>query len=128
LRVLLDTHSLLWFYLDDPKLSDLAKSIILDSSHVKYVSPASYWELAIKIQKKKYSLTKPFEEAMREAIDLNGFEHLPIEPRHTALLITMDAHHRDPFDRLIVAQALSEGLSILSADSQLDLYGVTRIW
>ena len=126
--MLLDTHSLLWFYLDDPKLSDLAKSIILDSSHVKYVSPASYWELAIKIQKKKYSLTKPFEEAMSEAIDLNGFEHLPIEPRHTALLINMDAHHRDPFDRLIVAQALSEGLSILSADSQLDLYGVTRIW
>jgi uncharacterized protein (TIGR02996 family) len=100
----------------------------LDPTHSKLVSPASYWEIAIKIGKKKYTLTKPFEEAMHEAIDLNGFSYLHIEPRHTALLTTMLPHHNDPFDRLLVAQALCEIVPIVSADSQLDAYGVTRLW
>jgi PIN domain nuclease of toxin-antitoxin system len=128
LKLLLDTHALLWFYLDDPQLSGTARSLILDPAHAKLVSPASYWEIAIKISKKKYSLTKPFEVSMREAIDLNGFGYLHIEPRHAALLTDMPFHHKDPFDRLIVAQALAEGMTVLSADSQLDPYGVTRLW
>ncbi len=128
MRLLLDTHALLWFYLDDPQLSVTAKSLILDPAHSKWVSPASYWEIAIKIGKRKYALTKPYEEAMREAIDLNGFGDLHIEPRHTALLTSLAAHHNDPFDRLLVVQALVEGISIVSADDQLDAYGVQRIW
>ncbi len=63
-----------------------------------------------------------------EAIDLNGFGYLHIEPKHTALLTTMVAHHNDPFDRLLVAQALSEGMPIVSADAQLDAYGINRLW
>jgi PIN domain nuclease of toxin-antitoxin system len=118
----------LWFYLDDPQLSGTARGLILDTAHSKLVSPASYWEIAIKIGKKKYVLTKPFEEAMREAIDLNGFSILHIEPRHTALLTTMPPHHNDPFDRLLVAQALSEKVVLVSADSHLDAYGVQRLW
>ena len=128
MRLLLDTHVLLWFYLDDPQLNATARSFILEASHSKFVSPASYWEIAIKIGKKKYALSKPFEEAMQEAIQLNGFSILHIEPRHTALLTTMPPHHNDPFDRLLVAQALSEDIPIVSADSQLDAYGVNRLW
>jgi len=128
LTLLLDTHTLLWFYLDDPQLSGSARSLILDSAHIKLVSPASYWEIAIKISTRKYALTKPYETFMREAIDLNGFSYLHIEPRHTNRLTNMPFHHKDPFDRLLVAQALVEGIPIVSADSQLDVYGVTRLW
>jgi PIN domain nuclease of toxin-antitoxin system len=65
---------------------------------------------------------------MREAIDMNGFSYLPIEPRQTALLTTLEHHHKDPFDRLLIAQALVEGISIVSGDQRLDAYGVTRLW
>jgi PIN domain nuclease of toxin-antitoxin system len=128
LKLLLDTHALLWFYLDDPKLSDAARLIILDPANVKLVSPASYWEIAIKVSLGKYILTKPHAEAMHDAIDRNGFGVLPIEPTHTATLATLPFHHRDPFDRLIIAQALTEGLAIVGADTQFDAYGVTRYW
>ena len=87
---------MLWFYLDDPQLSGAAKSLIVNAAHSKLVSPASYWEIAIKISKGNYSLTKPYEVAMREAIDLNGFAYLNIEPKHTALLTNMPFHHKDP--------------------------------
>ena len=128
MKLLLDTHALLWFYLDDTQLSSTARSLILDVANVKCVSPASYWEIAIKISTKQYTLTKPYEDFMREAIDLNGFQHLPIEPKHTALLTNMPFHHRDPFDRLIVAQAMVEGMAVVSSDVQLDAYGVMRLW
>lgn len=128
MKLLLDTHALLWFYLDDPKLSDAARSLILDPANVKLVSPASYWEIAIKVSLGKYVLTKPFAEAMYDAIDRNGFGVLPIEPIHTATLATLPFHHRDPFDRLIVAQALTESIAIVGADAEFDAYGVTRCW
>jgi len=128
LRLLLDTHTLLWFALNDPQLSRTAASLIMDSANEKLVSPASYWEIAIKIGARKYALTRPYEIFMREAIDKNGFAYLHIEPRHTARLTTMAHHHKDPFDRLLVAQALAEGIAIVSVDAQLDAYGVTRLW
>ena len=81
--------------------------LIMDPAHEKLVSPASYWEIAIKIGANKYALTAPYEDFMREAIDKNGFLYLHIEPRHTALLTTMPHHHKDPFDRLLVAQGSS---------------------
>ena len=92
------------------------------------MSPSSYWEIAIKISKKKYALTKPYEVSMREAINDNGFGYLPIEPRHTAILTTLPFHHKDPFDRLLIAQAGYENIPIVSADVQLDAYGITRLW
>jgi PIN domain nuclease of toxin-antitoxin system len=118
----------LWFALNDPQLSRTAASLIMDSANEKLVSPASYWEIAIKIGARKYALTRPYEIFMREAIDKNGFAYLHIEPRHTARLTTMAHHHKDPFDRLLVAQALAEGIAIVSVDAQLDAYGVTRLW
>ncbi len=128
MKLLLDTHALLWFYLGDPQLSSNARNLIDDPANSKFVSPASYWEIAIKIGLKKYSLVKPYEDVMKEAIDMNGFVYLHIEPRHTVLLTTMAHHHKDPFDRLLAAQSLSESIPIISIDTQLDPYGVVRHW
>lgn len=128
MRLLLDTHTLLWSAENDAQLSGPAAALILDPANEKLVSPASYWEIAIKISRGKYALSKPYEDFMHEAIDMNGFGYLHIEPRHTATLTTLPFHHRDPFDRLLVAQAMVEGIPIVSCDATLDSYGITRLW
>ena len=92
------------------------------------VRPASYWEVAIKLSVGKLTLTKPYEQFMDEAIRGNGFEVLPILVPHTAIVATVPFHHRDPFDRLLVAQALAEDIPLVSADDTLDRYGVRRLW
>ena len=127
MRLLLDTHTLLWFALTDPQLSSAATSLIMDPAHEKLVSPASYWEIAIKISVKKYALSKPYEVFMQEAIDKNGFGILHIEPKHTAAVTTLPFHHKDPFDRLLVAQAMVEDIPIISGDPVLDSYPVKRL-
>jgi PIN domain nuclease of toxin-antitoxin system len=129
--VLLDTHTVLWFYLADPQLSAAAHAAIMDPANEKWVSPASYWEVAIKISIGKYALAEPFEDFWRKAIDWNGFQILAVLPRHAAAVATLPFppdNHRDPFDRLIVAQAQVEGMSLVSGDPKLDAYGVPRIW
>ena len=128
MRLLLDTHTLLWFALTDPQLSGTATSLIIDPDNEKLVSPASYWEIAIKISIKKYALSKPYEIFMDEAIDKNGFGYLHIEPKHTAALTRLPFHHKDPFDRLLIAQAIIEGIPIISGDTVLDSYPVKRLW
>jgi PIN domain nuclease of toxin-antitoxin system len=127
-RLLLDTHAFLWFVLADPRLVRTALDRILDPAWEKLVSPASYWEIAIKISLGKYALNEPYEAFMQRGIFGNGFHILPIEPKHTAALTTLPFHHRDPFDRLLVAQALVGQVPVLSADAALDGYGVTRLW
>jgi PIN domain nuclease of toxin-antitoxin system len=114
--------------LADPQLSGPAIAAIMDPANRKWVSPATYWEIAIKISIGKYVLAQPYEDFWRDAIDANGFHILHILPRHTTLLTTMPYHHRDPFDRLIIAQALAEGMSTVSTDSIIDAYSVARIW
>lgn len=128
MRALLDTHTLLWFALNDPQLSPTARKLILDPAWQKLVSPASYWEIAIKIGTGKYALALPYDDFMHDAIDQNGFSVLPIQYQHTTILTSLPHHHRDPFDRLLVAQAMVEGLAILSADPILDSYPIQRIW
>ncbi len=128
MRLLLDTHSLVWFYLGDPHLSGPATAAILDPSNEKWVSPATYWEIAIKIRIGKYVLSQPYEDFWKNAIDANGFQILHVLPRHTAFLTNMPFHHRDPFDRLMIAQAQAESTAIVSADAVIDAYGVKRIW
>ena len=128
MRLLLDTHTFLWFILDDPQLSSTARNLIEDSAHEVEVSPASYWEIAIKIKLGKYALPQPYQQFMETQIAANDFRILPIEPRHTALLTMMELHHKDPFDRLLVAQALAENVPIIGVDSQFDAYGVQRFW
>jgi PIN domain nuclease of toxin-antitoxin system len=128
MRVLFDTHALLWFVLGAPQLSATAASCILDPANTKLVSPASYWEIAIKISLGKYDLAEPYVDFMRHAVDDNGFEILHITYRHTAALIELPFHHRDPFDRLLVAQAMVEEIPILSNDRSLERYSVTCMW
>jgi PIN domain nuclease of toxin-antitoxin system len=125
---LLDTHAWLWFVLGDPQLSHSARNHILDPSSIKFVSPASYWEISIKISLGKYTLDANYQEFMRKAIVGNGFRFLHISPRHTEQVSTLPFHHRDPFDRLLIAQALVEGMAIVSHDGHFGPYGVNLIW
>jgi PIN domain nuclease of toxin-antitoxin system len=109
MKLLLDTHAVLWVYLADPQLSAAASTAILDPANEKWVSPASYWEVAIKISTGKYAIAQPFEDFWRNAIDKNAFQTLHISTRHAGAVATLPFppnNHRDPFDRLIVAQAL----------------------
>jgi PIN domain nuclease of toxin-antitoxin system len=128
LKLLLDTHTLLWFVLGDVRCSTRARTEIESEANSIFISPASHWEIAIKIGLGKYALPGSFRAFFEAAIASNGFTVLPIEPHHTAQLIDLPVHHRDPFDRLIVAQAMAEGMSVVSADEVIDRYGVTRIW
>lgn len=130
MRILLDTHTLLWFYLGDLRLSRQARTAIEEPTNTKLVSPASYWELAIKISLGKYVLTESYDEFIQHAIFDNGFWVLPVEPRHTSQVAALPfvAGHKDPFDRLLVSQAIVENIPIVSDDEALDQYPITRLW
>jgi PIN domain nuclease of toxin-antitoxin system len=127
-RVLLDTHTFLWFLLEDPQLSPTASDVIIDPTNDIEVSPATYWEIAIKISLGKYELPEPYDIFIEREIATNDFHILPIEPKHTAVLTTLPFHHRDPFDRLLIAQAMVEAIPILSIDTAFDAYPMTRLW
>jgi PIN domain nuclease of toxin-antitoxin system len=127
-RLLLDTHTLIWAYTNDPKLSATAASLILDPANDCVVSPASYWEMAIKLGTGKLTLTEPFPDFIQHAVFDNGFVVLPVEPRHCEPLVTLPRHHNDPFDRLIISQAVVEGISIVGTDAAFDPYPVMRLW
>jgi PIN domain nuclease of toxin-antitoxin system len=127
-KLLLDTQAFLWFITDDPKLSAVGKTSIIESNNDILISPASYWEVAIKVSIGKYPLSVPFETFIARGIDDNEFDILPVAPKHAARLTNLPFHHRDPFDRLIIAQALVEQVEIVSSDQQFDAYPVTRIW
>ena len=128
MKLLLDTQAFLWFALNDPQLSAAASAHIMDPLHEKFVSPASFWEVAIKISTGKYSLLQPYKDFFRQGIDDNGFEILPVEIAHTDIVAALPFHHRDPFDRLIIAQAMAEDMVIISSDVQFDTYPIKRIW
>lgn len=128
MTILLDTHALLWAYWGDPQLSAAAIRLIFDPANRVLVSPASHWEVAIKMKTGKLTLRESFIEFVQHAVFDNGFGILPIEPNHTGLVSQLPFHHKDPFDRLLIAQALSEGVPLVSADAALDAYGVTRLW
>ncbi|MFM8495943.1 MAG: type II toxin-antitoxin system VapC family toxin [Planctomycetia bacterium] len=128
MRILLDSHAFLWFILGDQRLSDRARSAIATADTDVLVSPATLWEMAIKVRLGKYALPEPFGPFMESQLAANRFRLLPIEVRHAAILASMPFHHRDPFDRLIVAQALAESIAVVSVDAVFDLYGVARLW
>jgi PIN domain nuclease of toxin-antitoxin system len=128
MKMLLDTHAFLWFVLNDQQLSATARAHIVDSENDVLISPASYWELAIKVSLGKYTLSRSIDEFLDAGIAGNDFTILPILPAHRALVSTLPFHHRDRFDRLLVAQAIVEGVPIVSGDPALDAYQVTRLW
>ncbi len=130
MRLLLDTHTLFWYIDGDQKLTGTAQTLIQNFTNEVFISPASYWEIAIKVNLGKWTLNRPYEEFIELAQVQYGFNVLPILPVHTARLIGLPYpdNHRDPFDRLLVVQAMVESMPIVSADSKLDAYGVIRLW
>ena len=128
MRLLLDTHAFLWWLANDPALSGKARTAIADGRHECFVSLASCWEMAIKCSLGKLRLTQPVERFIPDEISANGFHLLGIDFRHVAKVETLPFYHRDPFDRLLAAQALLEKMTIVSCDTVLSEYGVKRIW
>lgn len=128
MRLLLDTHAFLWWVNDAPELSGKARSAIGKGQNECFLSIASCWEMAIKASLGKLVLSQSVERFIPEQLAANSFRLLEIDFRHTAKVETLPFHHRDPFDRLIVAQAMSEKLTLVTADSALSQYGVKRIW
>ena len=128
MRLLLDTHAFLWFVAGDSKLSTTARTAIEDIGNQKFVSAGSLWEIAIKARLGKLTLGEPFGVIIPRELARNGFAILPIQPAHADRVSSMPFHHRDPFDRLLIAQAQNESLAVVGLDAQFDAYGVSRIW
>jgi PIN domain nuclease of toxin-antitoxin system len=125
MRILIDTHIFLWFINNDPKLSPTAKTL-LESDVDLLLSVASLWEIAIKISTGKMTLPKPFEIFIPEQLQQNDITVLSIETEHLTYVTTLPFHHRDPFDRLLIAQSIAEGIPIVSVDAVFDPYKVDR--
>lgn len=127
MKFLLDTHTLLWFVNDDTRLSQTAAEL-LESEHDVLVSLVSLWEIAIKSSLGKLRLPAPYAEFVAQQILLNEIDILPIQIDHLTSVSQLPFHHRDPFDRLLVAQSIVEELPIVSVDTMLDAYAVKRLW
>ncbi|MCD4745405.1 MAG: type II toxin-antitoxin system VapC family toxin [Bacteroidales bacterium] len=127
MNLILDTHTFIWFSEDDPLLSAKAKSLIEDSDNNCFVSTASIWEMAIKISLNKLKIKIEFKK-LREEIINHDFDLIPISFEHTIIIKDLTFHHRDPFDRLLIAQSIVEEFSIISKDKIFDKYKIKRIW
>ena len=128
MRLLMDTHTLLWFALASSKMSKKARELVSERANDRFLSIASPWEVGIKVSTGKLTLAKPVDVFFSERIRQNEFMIMPITLAHIALVTTLPFHHRDPFDRMLIAQSLVEGIPIVSADTAFDQYGVTRFW
>ena len=127
MKYLLDTHVVLWFFNDVKKLPKTTYHIILDPANEKYVSIASVWELAIKIGTGKL-VFKGGVVRFFSMICKNGFGLLPIKRSHIKTLETLPLLHRDPFDRILVASAMAEGMSLITADENIPRYDIASLW
>lgn len=121
---LIDTQAFLWFEKGDKQLSEKAKSILDNDDNLVCISPATYWEISIKLSLGKLKLHTSFEKLYKTG----GYKRLPIDLDHFLQLQKLPFHHRDPFDRIIAAQAIIEQLELISSDEIFDKYGVKRIW
>lgn len=130
MQVLLDTHTFLWWIEDDPQLSELARSTIEDEENEIFFSAASGWEIAIKSQIGKLNLntSENLEQFVATEIYSNDFKVLPIQLSHTLHIHNLPLHHRDPFDRILVAQSVIEKMPILTIDPLIDQYEVETLW
>jgi PIN domain nuclease of toxin-antitoxin system len=127
MKLLLDTHAFLWFIDDSPRLSAQAKAL-LESDVELMISAASLWEIAIKSSIGKLTLAQPYETFIPQQLEQNSIEILPVELEHISVVATLPFHHRDPFDRLLLAQAMVEQLPVVSADTVFDMYAIERLW
>lgn len=127
MNILLDTHTFLWYLQDSNQLSDKAAAILEDSSNSLWLSIASLWEMSIKLGLGKLSLQRSFSE-LEEVLQKLKIEILPITFADTKRYINLPLHHRDPFDRILVAQAMNHSLILMSRDSAFDAYSIQRVW
>lgn len=128
MTLLLDTHAFLWVVGDANRLSPTARAACADRSNVLYLSLASIWEIQIKAQLGKLDLPAPLPVIVEEQQRVNGIQLLAVDPAHIYALQDLPHHHRDPFDRLIIAQARAAGLTVVSADPAFAQYDVPLLW
>lgn len=128
MRVLLDTHVFLWWITGDSRLSARAYEVIKETKNEIYLSAASGWEMAIKAGLGKLRLQGEPISFITEQLVINGFESLPVQLNHSLFVYSLPEHHRDPFDRLLVAQAKLENLLLVTADNKIGEYEVEVLW
>ncbi len=129
MKLLLDTHTFLWFIDGNPKLSGYARQLIGSPANERLLSVASLWEMSIKASMGKLKLDLTFEKIVSEHIEGNAIKLLQIAPEHLDILRSLPFHHKDPFDRLIIAQGQSEKMPIVSRDKAFHEYnGIRCIW
>ncbi len=127
MKLLLDTHVFLWFIDDSPALSTRGKAL-LEADNELFLSVGSLWEIAVKLRLGKLTVAMATESLMTEQVTANNIEILPISVPHLVQVSTLPLHHRDPFDRLIIAQAIMEQMPVVSADPAFDAYPIERLW
>jgi PIN domain nuclease of toxin-antitoxin system len=127
MRYLVDTQSFIWFVEDDAKLPDRIKILMENAGNQLIISIASLWEMTIKMSLGKLALSGDIESMLNKVLS-NGFTVLPIEPKHLIVLSALEFIHRDPFDRIIISQSISDGLSLISSDAVFGQYPVERVW
>jgi PIN domain nuclease of toxin-antitoxin system len=127
MNYLLDTHTLIWFINGDRFLSARARKAIESDTASNFVSIASLWEIAIKISLDRLSINVPFEK-LSDELNKNNFQLLPITFTDTVILSTLEFHHRDPFDRLLIAQSIANDFTLISKDKELSGYEIKLLW
>jgi PIN domain nuclease of toxin-antitoxin system len=128
MKVLLDTHAFLWAITDDPQLSERARNILESGHNELFVSVVSLWEILVKVQIGKLPLPRPAGRYLQQQLAAAAMQVLPVAFSHVLQLEQLPLHHRDPFDRLLVAQSIDEDLPILTADPALKSYPAKLIW
>ncbi|MDD2744445.1 MAG: type II toxin-antitoxin system VapC family toxin [Rhodocyclaceae bacterium] len=128
MRFLLDTHAFIWLNNEPARLSPAVQTLCMAGGHDFYLSMASAWEMQIKCQLGKLALDLPIMELVSQGCEKNGIQLLKIELAHIEMLGKLPNHHKDPFDRLLIAQAISEKLTVLSADQAFSEYPVEVVW
>ena len=127
MRLLLDSHAVLWYFHAPTRMSAAAIAAIESGETQPLISSASFWEIAIKAGLGKLTLSEPLSD-IRDAFVSHGARVLDVTSDHAIAVQNLPQHHRDPFDRLLAVQALAEDLTVVSRDAVFDLYGVSRIW
>ncbi|MEO5337877.1 MAG: type II toxin-antitoxin system VapC family toxin [Magnetospirillum sp. WYHS-4] len=128
MKALLDTHAFLWWIADDPRLSDGARRVLADADNDVAFSVASAWEIAIKAGKGLLILPRDPASFVAEQVAINGFRILPVGLDHALGVMDLAPHHRDPFDRLLVAQCRIENLPLVTCDPLPAAYGIATLW
>lgn len=128
LKVLLDTHALIWWLEGSARLSRRARDVVAANADEVYVSAVSAWEMATKFRQGRLPGIAPWVDSLQSCIQNEGFQVIPVTVDHAQLAGLMDGMHKDPFDRMLVAQAVIEGATLVSRDAALDTFGITRLW